>query len=226
MKKLTLILSVLFSAGIFAQNNPQEIKKYKINKIIKLSANTDSSETWNQMILYDRNGNDTATYLGDSLYMRSVYEFNSKGKIAKKTTYQYDGKEVEVSEYIYKTDGSYTISNKDKSYGMTDYTYYDKTGKITKTQSPDGAQRIYTYSANGKLVGIKSKPGGDGVLSDIKYTYNSKGQCLKEVSNGEYKWTTTNTYDLRGLLITSITTSIDGEEETKTYSRFEYEFWK
>ncbi|MBK5271744.1 MAG: hypothetical protein JJE22_12105 [Bacteroidia bacterium] len=226
MKKFTLIISLFFPVVLFAQYSPQEIKKYKISKLIKLSANADSSETWNQTILYDRSGNDTAVYMGDSLYMRFVYEFNSKEKIAKKVTYKYDRSEVETAEYIYKPDGSYTISNKDKSYGMTDYTYYDKTGKVTKTQSPDGAQRIYTYDAKGKLLGIKSKPGGDGVLTDIKYTYNDKGQCTKEVSKGEYKWTTSNTYDSKGLLIRSITISTDGEEQTKTSNSYKYEFWK
>jgi uncharacterized protein RhaS with RHS repeats len=226
MKKFTAFICLLFSVSIFAQYTPQEIKKYKIAKIIKFSANKDASETQKQEKLYDRYGNDTATYLDGQLYMRSVYEYNEKGQPAKSITYNFSGGENETAVYDYKADRSFSISNTDKQFGMTDYTYYDKAGRVTKTKMPDGSERIYTYDPQGRLMKLKSKPGDDGVLVDIQYTYNSKGQLIKETSKGEYKWTTTNTYDAKGLLIKSVTASSQDGVVTKSTNTYKYEFWK
>lgn len=224
MKKVIAFTCLLFSISVFAQYTPQEIKKYKISKIIKQSYNTDSSESQKIETLHDRNGNDTAIFMDGQLYKHSVFEYNSKGQTIKIVTSKQDGSEMETAIYTYKPDGSYTISNTDKTYGMTNYTYYDKTGKITKTKSPDGAERIYTYDAAGKLLKIKSKPGGDGILTDLQYTYNSKGQCVKEVNNGEFKWTTTYTYDTKGLINKAV--MLNPDDGTKSYYSYEYEFWK
>ena len=91
---------------------------------------------------------------------------------------------------------------------------------------PDGSERLYSYDAQGKLLNIKTKPGGDGVLTDIQYTYNSKGQRIKEVSKEGYKWTTTYTYDAKGLLKKSVTARSETGLETKSYHSYEYDFWK
>jgi len=226
MKILTAFIGLLFSASMFSQYSPQEIKKYKISKIIKHSANTDSSEKQTQEKRYDRNGNDTATYMDDQLYTSSKYEYNLKDQPIKRITYEHEGSERETAIYDYKPDGSYIISNTDKEYGMTDYTYYDKKERIIKTRMPDGSERLYSYDSKGRLLTIKTKPGGDGVLTDIQYTYNSQGQCIKEVSMGEYKWTKTHTYDAKGLLIKTITLASEDGMESKTTNIYEYEFWK
>ena len=226
MKIITIFICLIFSLSLFAQYNPEEIVKYKIKKIIKISTNTDSSETQKQEKLYDRNGNDTATYLGGQLYTTSKYEYNSKNQPIKRITYEHEGSERETAIYDYKPDGSFIISNTDKQFGMTDYIYHDKKGKITKTRIPDGSERQYTYDPKGKLLKIKTKPGGDGVLVDLQHTYNSKGQLIKEVSMGEYKWTTTHTYDAKGLLKRSVTVTSEDGTQTKNYTAYEYEFWQ
>jgi len=224
MKSFGTIICFMFSINIFGQYSFKEIKKYKISKIIKESYNTDSSESQTTETLYDRNGNDTAIFMDGQLYKHSIYKYNSKSQAVKSVTSKPDGSEMETAAYTYKPDGCYTISNTDKTYGLTDHVYYDKTGKITKTQSPDGAERIHTYDATGKLMKIKTKPGDDGILTDIQYTYNRKGQCVKEINNGEYKWMTTYTYDTRGLINKAVTQYPD--DGTKSYYSYEYEFWK
>jgi YD repeat-containing protein len=157
MKRLIIFSSLFISFSAFAQYTAQEIKKYKINKMIKTSVNGDSSETQKLENLYDSYGNDTATYLDGQMYKRSTYEYNGKGQITKRITYKADGNKSETAVYNYKPDGSYIISNTDKDYGMTDLTYYDKLGRITKTVQPDKSERIYTYDTKGKLIAIKSK---------------------------------------------------------------------
>ncbi len=226
MKTITIFICLIFSLSLSAQYNPEEIVKYKIKKIIKISTNTDSSETQKQEKLYDRNGNDTATYLDGQLYTTSKYEYNAKNRPIKRITYEHEGSERETAIYDYKPDGSFIISNTDKQFGMTDFIYHDKNGKITKTRIPDGSERLYTYDAKGRLLKIKTKPGGDGVLVDLQYTYNSKGQLMKEASMGEYKWTTTHTYNSKDLLIRSVTATSEDGVITKRYNSYEYEFWK
>ena len=55
-----------------------------------------------------------------------------KGQVISRTRFGADGKETETAVYTYKADGSYTISNTDKNFGMTDLTYCDKAGKDNK----------------------------------------------------------------------------------------------
>jgi YD repeat-containing protein len=225
MKSLLFFCGLFISFLVFAQYSPQEIKKYKISKVIKISVNGDASETQKQEKLYDSYGNDTATYLDGQLYMRSVYEYNEKGQPAKRITYNFSGNENETALYEYNPDGTFIISNTDKQFEMTDFTYYDKQGRITKTVSPDKAEKIYSYNLKGQLIGIKSKPGNGGVLVNIQYTYNPKGQLIKEASIGEYKWTLTYTYNAKGLIAKTKNISImDGVAEPGSVSSYEYEF--
>ena len=228
MKKLLTLSAVFYSLFAFAQHSPQEIKKLKISKLIKLSATKGQeiilkTETW-----YDENGNDTAEYNSTGLYRRTSYVYNSKGQAISRTRYDAEGKETETAVYTYKEDGSYTISNTDKSFGMTDLTYCDKTGKTTKTVSPDRSERLYTYDAKGRLLKIKSKPADNGgVVVDIQYTYNPKGQLIKETSKGDYKWTHTFTYDAKGMIAKYKSNSVsDGVSDPETTTTYEYEFRK
>jgi YD repeat-containing protein len=228
MKKILALLVLIVSLTAHAQYTPQEIKKYKISKFTTLSVTkgdetVQKTETW-----YDEYGNDTAEYNSGEIYNRTKYEYNSKGQATSRTRFGADGKETETAVYTYKPDGSSTISNTDKSFGMTDLTYRDKTGKTTKTVSPDRSERIYTYDTKGRLSKIKSKPAENGgVLVDQQYTYNAAGQLVKVVSKGDYKWTRTYTYGPKGLLskskINSVTDGVADPEVTYTY---EYEFRK
>jgi hypothetical protein len=227
MKKLSPLFTLLLSLPVFSQYTTQEIKKFRISKITTLSVTKGDeairkNETW-----YDENGNDTAQYNGGELYRRSKYEYNSKGQAIARTRYGADGKEVETANYTYNPDGSSAVSNTDKSFGMTDLTYCDKTGKTTKTVSPDKTERIYTYDPKGKLLHVKSKSDNGSVVTDIQYTNNAKGQLVKEVSKGDYKWTSSYTYDAKGMIArikrNSVTDGVVDPEVTTTY---EYEFRK
>jgi hypothetical protein len=228
MKKLSALPALLFSYSLFAQYSPQEIKKFKIAKLITLPATkgidaVQKNETW-----YDENGNDTAEYTNGELYRRTKYEYNSKGKAVTRTRYGADGKETETAIYDYKPDGSCIISNTDKSFGMTDLTYCDKAGKTTKTVSPDRTERIHEYDTKGKLVKIRSKASDKGgVVTDIGYTYNQKGQMIREISKGDYKWTSVFLYDAKGLIAKVKRNSVtDGVADPEVNYTYEYEFRK
>jgi len=228
MKKGLVLSCLLVSVLAFAQHSPQEIRKLRISKIIKSSVTKKDTTTQRNETWYDEHGNDTAEYYNDGLFRRTAYEYNSKGQILTRTRYGADGKETEAAVYTYNQDGSCTTSNTDKSFGMTELTYCDKTGKIIKTVSPDRSERIYTYDSKGRLVKIKSKPGENGgIVVDIQYAYNPRGQLIKEVSKGDYKWTAAYTYDSKGMLSkvkrNSVTDGIADPEVTTTY---EYEFRK
>ena len=227
MKITTVPVCLVLPFSLFAQHTPQEIKKNKISKITKLSSTGDGGEAGKHEYYYDKNGNDTAYYTGGTLISKSVYSFDRTGRPVKLIRYNGDGKETETALYSYQPDGSYKISSTDKAYGMIDYQWHDKTGKLTKTQSPDSALRLYTYDAKGKLISIKTKIGQNGgTVVDLKYTYNSKGQRIKEISNGEYRWTKVFIYNERELLIKATTIASDEGVEAKTTDTYGYEFWE
>ena len=228
MKKFFTLSALLFTFSAFAQYSTQEIKKYKISKLTKLSMTKGNEAVQKTEIWYDANGNDTAEYNGGELYRRSKYEYNLEGQVVSRTRYSADGKETETAVYNYKADGSCSISNTDKSFGMTDLTYCDKAGKTTKTVSPDRSEKIYTYDVKGRLVKIKSKTGDNsGVVIDQQYAYNANGQLIKVVSKGDYQWTQTHTYTPKGLLSkTKINSVTDGVADPEVNFTYEYEFRK
>jgi len=228
MKEFLTLSVLLFSFSAFAQYNSQEIKKLKISKLTKLSVTKGNEAVQKTEIWYDEYGNDTAEYNSGELYRRTKYEYNPKGQVISRTRYGADGKETETAVYTYKADGSCTISNTDKNFGMTDLTYCDKTGKTTKTVAPDRSERIYVYDAKGRLSKIKTKTTDNGgVVIDQQYTYNANGQTIKIVSKGDYKWTQAYRYNTKGLLskskINSVTDGVPDPEQNYTY---EYEFSK
>jgi YD repeat-containing protein len=225
MKKFLIFCGLLIAASAFAQYTPLEIKKNRISKIKELSVTAGNREPARHETLYDANGNDTAEFLGPAMYRRTKYEYNEKGQIIKRNRYDGSGKEMETAVYNYKPDGSYTISNTDKDFGMTDLTYYDRWGKITKTKSPDGTERMYTYDAKGRLLTIKSKSDNGGVITHLQYNYNPRGQLIKEISKGDYKWAKTYTYNAKGLITKSKNNSVtDGVVDPEVTVSYEYEF--
>ncbi|HLG41041.1 MAG TPA: hypothetical protein VI461_15275 [Chitinophagaceae bacterium] len=228
MKKIWVLSSFLISLSTYSQYTPQEIKKHKISKITRLTVTKGDETASKSEILYDSNGNDTAEYSGGELYRRTKYEYNTRGQVISRTRYGADGNETETATYTYKPDGSCTISNTDKSFGMTDLTYCDKAGKTTKTVSPDQSERIYTYDAKGKLLKVKSKASENGgVVIDQQYTYNARRQLIKIVSKGDYKWTTAYTYNAKGLIAKNKSNSVtDGVADPEITTTYEYEFLK
>jgi YD repeat-containing protein len=228
MKKLLTVSALVFSFSVFAQYTPQEIRKFKISKLSKMSVTKGDEAVQKTEKWYDEKGNDTAEYNNGELYRRTIYEYNPKGQVTTRTRYGADGKETETAVYTHKTDGSYTISNTDKNFGMTDLTYIDNAGKITKTVSPDRSERIYTYNAKGRLLKIKSKAGDNGgMVIDQQYTYNGSGQLAKIISKGDYKWTQTYSYGPKGLISkTKINSVTDGVADPEVNHTYEYEFRK
>jgi YD repeat-containing protein len=228
MKKLLTLSCTLFSFLAFAQYSPQEIKKFKISKLTKLTVAKGDESVQKNEIWYDEHGYDTAEYNGGELYRRTKYEYNAKGKPISRTRYGNDGQEAETATYTYNADGTCMISNTDKSFGMTDLVYCDKSGKTTRTVAPDRSERIYSYDAKGRLLKLKSKPADNGgVVVDVQYSYNSKGQLIKKVSKGDYKWTALYSYDAKGLITKERNNAVtDGVAEPETTTTYEYEFRK
>ena len=228
MKKLLALSSFLISLSMFAQYTPQEVKKFKITKLTTVGQDKGAEAFQKDELWYDEFGNDTAEYNNGQLNRRTKYEYNSKGQLMTRTRYGADGKETDTAIFNYNPDGSYVISNTDKSFGMTDLTYCDKTGKTLKTIAPDKSEKIHMYDTRGKLLKIKSNTSGNGsVITDIHYDYNPKGQMIKEMSKGDYKWTRVFTYDYRGLIAKVIRDSVtDGVVDPEVTYVYEYEFRK
>ena len=228
MKRMLTLYGLLLSFFSFAQHSPQDIKKHKITKVTKLSVTKGDETIHKTETLYDNNGNDTAEYVEGVLTRRTKYEYDSKGQALNRTRYDSEGNEIETAVYTYQNDGSILVSNTDKSFGMTDLTYIDKTGKTTRTISPDRTEKVYTYDGRGRLLKIKSKPGDNGgVATDQQYTYNSGGQLIRATGKGDYKWTETYKYDNRKLLIsTKINSITDGVADPEVIRTYEYSFRK
>jgi YD repeat-containing protein len=228
MKRLLTLFPLFVSFFAFSQYTSREIKKLKIGRVVKLSQTkgkeaVQKNETW-----YDENGNDTAEYNNGELYRRAKYEYNQKGQVLSRIRYDAAGHETETAIYTYNPDGTCTVSNTDKSFGMTELTYCDKEGRTIKTVSPDNSQRIYTYDSNRRLAKVKSKESDNGgVVVDIKYFYNPKGRLIKEVSKGDYKWTTVYIYNTGGLVSKVKRNSVtDGVADPEVIISYEYEFQK
>jgi YD repeat-containing protein len=228
MKRLLTLFPLLATFFAFSQYTSREIKNLKITRVVKSSQTkgqetVQRNETW-----YDEYGNDTAEYNNGELFRRTKYEYNPKGQVLSRTRYDATGSETETAVYAYKPDGTCTVSNTDKSFGMTELTYCDKGGRTTKTVSPDNSERIYTYDSNGRLAKVKSKESDNGgVMVDIQYHYNPKGQLIKEVSKGDYKWTSSYTYNAGGMVSKVKRNSVtDGAPDPEVITTYEYEFQK
>jgi len=222
MKVFFLTGSLLLSVTVFSQHAAAEIKKWKISKMKVTNVAGENTAITDRY--FDKEGRDTAEYSSGTGRKSVRFELNHKGLPAKAVTSK-DGEETETSVYNYQPDGAYKISNTDKAFGLTRYEWYDKNGRLAKSQSPDGNTTTYTYNSKGNLVSIQSDGENSGMKINITVSYNSKGQRLKEVSTGEYKWTKEHYY-AKGLLVKTISTSqFDGEKSTST-STYSYEFRK
>src|SRR6476646_4214460 len=99
MKKFLTLSAILFSFSAFAQHTAQEIKKFKISKMTKLSVSKGNEAVQKTEVWYDDNGNDTAEYNSGQLYRRTKYEYNSAGRVITRVRYGADGKETETAVY-------------------------------------------------------------------------------------------------------------------------------
>jgi YD repeat-containing protein len=228
--KLVIVLACLFMAAhLEAQHSPQEIKKFRISKILKQSVTSDADNIDNFETRYDRNGNETAIYLNEEYITKSVNQYNKAGRLAKVTGYDMLGDSAEASwaVYTYNADGSYKVSALHSGHETPESMWYDKTGRLTRTLEPGIKEDIYKYDASGKLTSVKTKPGtSTGDVTDLKYSYNTKGQRSKEVSEGTYRWTRTYSYDTKGMLSKVVTVGTDEGVNTTTTDTYQYEFWK
>ena len=231
MRQFLLPLCLLISGILNAQHSPQEIKQFKISKIIKQSVSSDAPTNIEKYdTRYDRNGNETAGYIDGTQYTKYVNQYDESGRLIKIIDYSMPGPGTEIasaSVFTYNTDGSSTSKTTHPSFNTIEYKWYDKNGRITKTKSAENIEELYTYDAGGKLISIKTKPGTtEGDIADFKYVYNAKGQRIKEISGGSYPWTRTYTYDAKGILLKRITVSSEEGVTTKTTDTYKYEFWK
>lgn len=227
MKIILLSSLLLFSVSAAAQYTASEIKKFKISKIIMTSVSENNPEE-NEVYItqYDKNGNETASFVGDRPSTTTKYEYSAQGKILKSVNYQSDGKEIENSVYTYAADGSYKVTTTDKDFGLVDYEWYNASGKKTKAQSPDGSQRIYSYDAKGNLTGIKTGNKVEGAyVVDIRFTYNNKNQLVRELNKGDYSWDIKYEYNAKGLIAKEIKISGGEDYQIKTTTEYSYEFY-
>ncbi len=129
--------------------------------------------------------------------------------------------------FTYNADGSSAAKITHTSFNAVEYKWYDKDGRLTKTISLENVEEFYLYDATGKLISIKPKPGTtEGDIADFVYTYNTKGQRIKEISGGSYPWTRTYTYDAKGILLKRVTVSSEEGVTTIITDTYKYEFWK
>lgn len=230
MHKL-IIFSCLFAGiNVYAQHNPQEIRQFKISKIIKQSVSSDApGSIEKQESHYDNNGNQTASFIGGEQITKATNQYNAAGKLTKVINYDMTdgGAESSNTVYTYNTDGSCVAKTTYSGFTTFEYKWFNKTGHPIRTVAPDKIEDIYTYDAAGKLISIKTKPGtSDADVADLKYTYNTKNQRIKEVSEGTYRWTRTYTYDAKGILLKVVTVATDEGQKTTTTETYKYEFWK
>lgn len=230
MKSFLLFICLFFSITLLAQHNPQEIKQLKISKILRNTVSSDSKAVEKYDTRYDENGNQTAVFIDGQQYGKYANQYNEAGKLIKIIDYAVPGDNAEVSAlsvYTYNADGSSTSKTTHTGFTAVEYNWYDKDGRTTKTMSSENIEEFYSYDAAGKLISIKTKPGTtEGDITDLKYSYNTKGQRTKEVSGGSYPWTRTYTYDANGLLLKRVTVSSAEGVTTTTNDTYKYEFRK
>lgn len=200
--KFLLILFLLLAVNARGQYTPADIVKHKIAMM-----STKSGE-YKTSIYYDQWGNDTAHYINGEIYQRKTHTYKD-GKLESTSIFSASGEEYSKSTYTYNADGSSVATNKDADFGMTDYTYFDKAGRILKTVVPDGSERIYSYDKSGKLLTIKTKPMKDAAIVDVTYKYDSKNRMIKETSNGDFKWSNTYSYNENGLIKNKTVSYVD-----------------
>ncbi len=234
-----------------AQISTEEIKKYHIYKITEKSYVGDTlSET--STLYYDKKGNIIKEISGGLIETKTNSYENDRLK--KVTSFCFNGKEEETTEYFYNLDGSYMTISTFKNFGAKNYFWFKANGDVIKAFGGDTL--FYNYNELGKLEEIKTDSNGQ-IKFYTKFIYNPKGQLMKvEMPKDEFNSMTENyEYDLngkrikatqrkilygmtstsvftyeynkKGLLVKEITINTnDGGKSTTTKNIYEYQFYK
>lgn len=230
MKSFLTSVFLLTSLLFYGQHTPGEIKKFKIASAVETSRFKEDGVPQKLVYTtyYDKNGNDTALYSGDLCIYRKKYVLDESNRITSVIMMGKDGTETEKTEYVYDPNGNYSTSSRHRSFDAVYIKWFDKNGRLLKEQREEEVTLFYDYNTNGQLIQVMTKlgPSGKGDIVHLKYTYNSKGQRVKEESIGTWRWVKTMLYDTKGLLIKTITT---GKESGQAYTNsisYQYTFWK
>ncbi len=230
MKPFLTTIFLLASLLFYGQHTPEEIKKYRIASAAETCSFKEDGvpQKFTYTAYYDRNGNDTAYYHGKLCIYRKIYTQDDSNRISMVIMQDKDGKESERTEYTYEANGNYSTKNRHKVFEDVIIKWYDKTGRLLKQQRDEETILIYDYNAKGQLIQVMTKPGPNskGEIEHLKYTYNNKGQCIKEQSLGTYPWVKTLFYDAKGVLIKTITTGKEAGQAYTNTNTYQYTFWK
>ena len=200
MKHITLLISFLVPALLFAQNvengeQKADIYKYKIKSIaVYQQAYADGKEVGKPFEaanrMYDTTGNITdrvIAFFGSQNISWEQYAYDTLGRKIKQSTLDGAAKLKKKIEYKYDASGK-----------VKEETAYDKEGKVT-------VSTIYTYDAKGNLL---SAVMSGTAKSKMEYTYNKKGKKTTEKmydDKGKVKTHTTFAYDKKGVLLETST---------------------
>ena len=120
--------------------------------------------------------------------------------------------ESEILDVVYTYEGNRLVQMSEI------FSVYD--GVETVVGSPDDSIRVFTYDANGYLIGNTVTDADDGDKRGYSYMYDINGNCLKEVytySNGE-KDVYDYQYDEKGDLVEETYTRYDEHGTISAYS--------
>lgn len=227
MKHLFILFCIFVTINCFAQISTRDIKKYKISKVIETSSFFNGAQTAVTETSYNVSYFDSAISVNGKMN-NIIYSFDQMNRPAGKYIYNSQGAEIGNVVYNYKPDGSYEITYNYLTDENTAIEWFDKQGRMEKMQLKDGSKRFYDYDEKNKLTGVMTmlSPKGKGEIVDLKYTYNNRGQMLKEINNGINKWEKTFTYDAKGLVISIDQVSKTGDGKYTGKTSISYEFRK
>lgn len=230
MKFLLFVLPAALSFCVAAQQTPTEIKKFRIASATETRSFTEGGVQQKMVYntYYDRNGNDTAYYSdGVHIYNKKFVTDEKKRNISM-ITYDNYGSESERTDYTYEANGNYSTTSRHKLLNAVQIKWFDKSGRLLKHQRHDGSTLFYDYNAKGQLIQVMTmlSPSGKGDILHLKYTYNSKGEQIKEENIGTHRWVKTMFYDAKGLMIKSVTVEKDDHHTITTTATYQYTFWK
>lgn len=219
MKKLFFIPCLFAFFICVSQPSLKDIKKYKIKMASEKVTIGDDVRltTWWYGVL----GNDSVRIEGSGTF---TTKSTIKGKKLMQTIwYDSAGTAGDQYDYEYKPDGSYKVTQTDPMYKMKSYDWYNAKDVLQKFQSPDGNTITYKYDAKGNILSRSSDGKNYGMKINDVYTYNAKGQLIKEVDKFEDDtYTYIYEYDKAGRLIKSSGSGVRGGEKSESVSTYEY----
>ncbi len=221
---LILVLIGISFNGIAQMPAATEIKKLKIKKITSQDQ-ANSSAAGRTEWYYNNHGDDTATFRYGKRSNYKIIEYDTKQRIKTVKEFSDAGAERETTVYTYKPDGSFVSVNTDKQFGMKNTIIYDTKGREISHTIPDGSIWHSVYNSKGQLIKFYAEVKNGGMEINNLYTYNAKGQMVKEEKKGEYQAVNTFEYDAKGLLKKSInTTGSDSDDKRITVYQYSYEY--